>query len=137
MKIASWFLMQECANWAHSPAGRQDEFAAGEFAAQPRNRDMLRITVTETAVEERWILQGQLTKGSVAELISSWRASVAQPPARCRTVDLNEVTSIDKSGEEALLMMVRDGATFVASGVYTKHLLDQLQAQQTNQQHLD
>ena len=94
-------------------------------AAQPRDNDMLRITVTETAVEERWILQGQLTKRSVAELVSSWRASLAQPPSRCRIVDLNEVTSIDKSGEEALLMMVRDGATFVASGVYTKHLLDQ------------
>jgi hypothetical protein len=62
---------------------------------------------------------------------------VAQPPARCRIVDLNEVTSIDKSGEEALRMMVRDGAIFFASGVYTKHLLDQLQAQQTNQQHTD
>jgi hypothetical protein len=33
--------------------------------------------------------------------------------------------------------MVRDGATFVASGVYTKHLLDQLQSRQTNQQHPD
>ena len=95
---------------------------------------MLRITVTETAVEEKWILQGQLTKRSVAELVSSWKASFAQPPGRCRIVDLNEVTSIDKSGEEALLMMVRDGATFVASGVYTKHLLDQLQERQTNQQ---
>jgi hypothetical protein len=78
-----------------------------------------------------------LTKRSVAELVSSWRASVAQPPARYRTVDLNEVTSIDRSGEEAIQMMVRDGATFLASGVYTKHLLDQLQARQTNQQHPD
>jgi len=34
-------------------------------------------------------------------------------------------------------MMVRDGATFVALGVYTTHLLDQLQARQTNQQQLD
>jgi ABC-type transporter Mla MlaB component len=106
-------------------------------AAQPREINMLRITVTETAVEERWILHGQLTKRSVGELVSSWRASLTQPPSLCRIVDLNEVTSIDKSGEEALLMMVRDGATFVASGVYTKHLLDQLQARQTNQQHLD
>ena len=98
---------------------------------------MLRITVTESAVGERWILQGQLTRQSVAELVSSWRASVVEPLARCRIVDLNEVTSIDKSGEEAILMMVRDGATFVASGVYTKHLLCQLQARQTNQKHLD
>ncbi len=98
---------------------------------------MLRITVTESASEERWILQGQLTKPSVAELVSSWRASVAQPLGRCRIVDLNEVTSIDKSGEDAILMMVRDGATFVASGVYTKHLLVQLQARQIDPRHLD
>jgi ABC-type transporter Mla MlaB component len=98
---------------------------------------MLRITVTESAAEERWILQGQLTKPSVAELVSSWKASVVRPVARCRIVDLNEVTSIDKSGEEAILMMLRDGATFVSSGVYTKHLLGQLQARQTNQKHLN
>jgi ABC-type transporter Mla MlaB component len=88
---------------------------------------MLRITVTENALEERWILQGQLTKQSIAELVSSWRTAAAQPSTRRRVVDLNGVTSIDKSGEEALSMMVHDGATFVASGVYTKHLLDQLQ----------
>ena len=41
-------------------------------------------------------------------------------------MDLNEVTSIDKSGEEALAMMAEDGATFVASGVYTRHLVEQL-----------
>ncbi len=89
---------------------------------------MLRITVMQNALEERWILQGQLTKQSIVELVSSWRAATAEPSTRRRIVDLNEVTSIDKSGEEALSMMVHDGATFVASGVYTKHLLDQLQA---------
>jgi hypothetical protein len=87
---------------------------------------MLRTTVVEDAAEERWILQGRLTKQSIAELVSSWRASTARPTRR-RIVDLNEVTYIDKSGEEALSMM-HDGATFVASGVYTCHLLDQLQA---------
>ncbi len=98
---------------------------------------MLRITVTENAWEERWVLQGQLTKKSVAELVTSWRASTAHPSTRRRIVDVNEVTSIDKSGEEALSMMVHDGATFVASGVYTRHLLDQLQERQANQKHLD
>jgi ABC-type transporter Mla MlaB component len=91
----------------------------------------------ENSLEEKWILQGQLTKKSVAELVSSWKASTAEPSARCRIVDLNEVTSIDKSGEDALSMMVHDGATFVASGLYTKHLLDQLQARQANQKRFD
>jgi hypothetical protein len=98
---------------------------------------MLRITVTENALEERWILQGRLTKRSVAELVSNWRASTGKPSTRCRIVDLNEMTSIDKSGEEVLSMMIHDGATFVATGVYTKHLLDQLQARQTDQKPLN
>ena len=98
---------------------------------------MLRITVMQNALEERWILQGQMTKQSIAELVSSWRASTAQASPRRRVVDLNEVTSIDKSGEEALAMMAEDGATFVASGVYTRHLVEQLGAQQAKQQHRD
>src|ERR1700759_4008307 len=137
MKIAEEIWMDDRGLGALSSGIKWEDFAAPKVAAQPRNRDMLRITVTETAVEERWVLQGQLTKHSVAELMSSWSASLTQPPARSRVVDLNEVTSIHKSGEEALLMMVRDGATFVASGVYTRHLLDQLQARQTGRQHPD
>lgn len=98
---------------------------------------MLRITVMENPLEQRWILQGRLTKASSAELVDSWRASVAQSSTRCRIVDLNGVTSIDKSGEQALAMMVHDEATFVASGVYTKHLLDLMQARQAKQKPLD
>jgi hypothetical protein len=89
---------------------------------------MLRITVVESAVEDRWILQGTLTKGSVPELLSSWRASMACPSGRRRIVNLDKVTSIDKSGEEALSMIMREGATVVGSGVYTSHLLDELRA---------
>jgi len=95
---------------------------------------MLRITVVESALEDRWILQGRLTKCSVDELISSWRASTACPSGRRRILDLDKVTSIDKSGEEALSMIMRDGATVVASGVYTRHLLDELRTRKTSQE---
>ena len=44
-------------------------------------------------------------------------------------VDLNEVTTIDKDGEQVLLMMIRDGAKLVATGLYTRHLLESLSAQ--------
>ena len=43
-------------------------------------------------------------------------------------MNLDKVTSIDKSGEEALSLIMREGATVVASGVYTRHLLDELRA---------
>ncbi len=92
---------------------------------------MLRITVKEDGLEERWILQGKLTKSSVAELISTWRASIASSATKSRIVDLDQITSIDKSGEEALSIMISDGATILASGVYTKHLVDQLRERST------
>jgi len=93
---------------------------------------MLRITVTETASEQRWILQGRLTGSTVEELITSWRANRRCQPSRSCVVDLNEITSIDKDGEKVLLMMLRDGVKFVATGLYTKHLLESLTVQDTS-----
>jgi anti-anti-sigma regulatory factor len=84
---------------------------------------MLRITMKESPAEQRWVLQGRLTKHSVPVLILTWQAARDRLSA-CWVVDLNEVTLIDKSGEEVLSMMIDEGARFVASGLYTKHLLE-------------
>jgi hypothetical protein len=91
-----------------------------------RRQKMLRITVKEIAAEQRWVLHGRLTKNSVPELVSNWRAAGDRSSSCKRVVDLNEVTVIDKSGEEVLSMMIDEGARFVASGLYTKHLLQTL-----------
>jgi hypothetical protein len=87
---------------------------------------MLRITVTENASAQRWVLQGRLTGSFLEELTTSWRADRNCPSTRRRIVDLNGITCIDKDGEQVLLMMIRDGATFEATGLYTKHLLESL-----------
>ena len=94
---------------------------------------MLRITVTEGASEQRWVLQGRLTGSSVEELTTNWRINRQdRAPTESCIVDLSEITSIDKDGEQVLLMMIRDGAKFVATGVYTKHLLESLSAEIAN-----
>jgi hypothetical protein len=87
---------------------------------------MLRISMNQDMSEQRWVLQGRLTAPFLEELIESWRSSRDRRPTLNRVVDLNEVTCIDKDGEQVLLMMIRDGARFVASGLYTKHLLESL-----------
>jgi len=98
---------------------------------------MLRISVTDNALERRWILQGRLTEDAVAELDANWRASRDRQAARKCIVDLNEVTSIDQSGEQVLLMMIRDGVEFVATGLYTRHLLDALRARSADLRNSD
>jgi hypothetical protein len=87
---------------------------------------MLRITVQEKGSEQRWTLQGRLTRECVAELVSGWRAASSRPSAGHRIVDLNGITVIDKGGEDVLSMMIGEGATFVATGLYTKHLMEAL-----------
>jgi hypothetical protein len=89
---------------------------------------MLRITVVENPEGEKWILQGQLTGEFASELSTTWCSSMDRSTDRLRIVDLSEVTSIDRNGEEILRRMIHQGAQCVATGIYTKHLLEELQA---------
>ena len=90
---------------------------------------MLRITMTNSPEEQRWSLQGQLVGQWAGELRSAWReARVVGDTRRC-IVELIEVTSIDRNGEEALSEIMSHGGEFVASDVYTKHLLQNLRSE--------
>jgi hypothetical protein len=87
---------------------------------------MLRITHKETETEQRWTLCGQLAGPWVVELRACWERR-RQNDAHA-VVDLSDVTFIDESGEQLLSEMRRGGAEFVAGGVDTKHLLQNLKA---------
>jgi anti-anti-sigma regulatory factor len=88
---------------------------------------VLKITITETETETRWILQGKLVGPWVREFRSCWkRWHKTQTSQRC-AVDLNDVTFIDKSGERLLRALSKKGVQLVANGIYTKHLLDRVQ----------
>jgi ABC-type transporter Mla MlaB component len=87
---------------------------------------MLRITIEETATEQKWTLEGCLVGPWVGELRTSWEKRHRAQNGRGCTVDLSDVTIIDKSGERLLCAMSRDGSQFIATGIYIKHVLDQL-----------
>ena len=86
---------------------------------------MLKITRTETPVEEKWVLQGRLVGLWVSELRRIWKETHRTDDNLKCIVDLNEVTFVDKKGERLLKTMSKEGAQFVATGVYTKHMLQQ------------
>jgi anti-anti-sigma regulatory factor len=86
---------------------------------------MLKITKTETPAEEKWILQGRLVGLWVSELRRSWKETRRTNNTLKCIVDLNEVTSIDKQGERLLRAMSKEGAQFIATGIYIKHVLQQ------------
>ena len=89
---------------------------------------MLKINFSETSAEERWVLHGRLTHPWVHEFKACWKKNHRGDVARACIVDLNEVTFVDKSGERLLRMLARDGAEFIASGTYTKRVLDEITA---------
>lgn len=90
---------------------------------------MLKITMTDSSDEQRWSLQGQLVGQWAAELNSTWReARVAGDTRKC-IVELIEVTSIDRNGEAVLAEIMSQGGEFIASDVYTKHLLRNLRSE--------
>lgn len=87
---------------------------------------MLRIMIADSAMEERWTLQGRLVAPWVSELKANWKRAHSTVEGRKCIVNLEEVTFIDKSGERMLRCMSRQGACFVARDVYVKHVLDRL-----------
>lgn len=86
---------------------------------------MLRISITKDANRECWTLQGRLSGPWVAQLKSAWKE--ARQGGRGKSlVDMNGVTFVDLAGERVLAQMMKDGAEFIATGVYTRHLLETL-----------
>jgi anti-anti-sigma regulatory factor len=88
---------------------------------------VLRITRTETSAEEKWTLQGQLVGLWVSELRRNWkRAHRTDSNLKC-IVDLSDVTSIDRSGERALIELSKEGAELIATGIYMRHVVHNIE----------
>jgi len=87
---------------------------------------VLKITIVETETDRRWIVQGRLVGPWVSELRTTWKRAHRSQDKRACVIDLNDVTFIDKSGERLLRAISKKGAQLIASGVYVKHLLEQL-----------
>ena len=85
--------------------------------------------MTNSPEEQKWSLQGQLVGQWAAELTSTWRKAQIVGDTRKCIVELIEVTSIDSNGEEALSDVMSHGGEFIASDVYTKHLLQNLRSE--------
>jgi outer membrane protein TolC/anti-anti-sigma regulatory factor len=87
---------------------------------------MLKISFSETPVEEKWILEGRLSGAWVRELRASWKKNHQTDKKRACIVDLNEVTFIDKTGEGLLRVLRDEGAQFILGGCYVRHIVERL-----------
>jgi anti-anti-sigma regulatory factor len=95
---------------------------------------MLRITIAETLSEQKWTVEGRLVQPWVSELKSCWTQTEPARRERKCVVDLTGVTFIDKSGERALTELCEQGAELTATGVYTRHVVQNIARKKTNRQ---
>jgi len=93
---------------------------------------MLRITIAETLTEQKWTLEGRLVQPWISELKSNWaRTETARRELKC-VVDLTAVTFIDKNGEKALAELSKGGAKLIATGCYTRHVVQNIERKKSN-----
>jgi hypothetical protein len=97
-----------------------------ESDADAREGKVLKIIITETPTEIRWVLQGRLFGSQVTEVKANWSTANRIRKGRSCIVDLEELTFLDKRGRELLRAMSRDGAQFIADGTNNTHLIEEL-----------
>jgi hypothetical protein len=87
---------------------------------------MLRAMITDTAFEQKWVLQGRLCNRWAADLKERWESTRSTRQGRMCSVDLEDVILVDAEGEDVLLEMANEGATLLATRAYMKHILKSL-----------
>jgi anti-anti-sigma regulatory factor len=95
---------------------------------------MLRITITETLTEQRRTLEGRLAHPWILELKSNWTRTESGRRERKCLVDLTDVTFIDKSGEKVLAEFSKEGAELIATGMYVRHVVHNIEKKKSNRQ---
>jgi hypothetical protein len=101
---------------------------------ETRVMGMLRITVAETLTEQKWTLEGRLIQPWISELKSTWTKTENARRERKCVVDLTGVTFIDNSGEKALAELFKEGAELIATGIYTRHVVHNIERKKSNRQ---
>ena len=95
---------------------------------------MLRITIAETLTEQRWTLEGRLVHPWILELQSNWtRTETVRRERKC-VIDLTGVTFVDKGGEKVLAEFSKEGAERIATGMYIRHVVHDIERKKSNRQ---
>jgi hypothetical protein len=87
---------------------------------------MLKISIRDTPSQRRLLIEGKLIGPWAAELARVWRHATADLNGRALIIDAGGLTAITEDGENVLLELMKEGASFRSSGVFTKQVLKRL-----------
>jgi hypothetical protein len=94
--------------------------------SQMRAKAMLKISIVDRPNQRRLVVEGKLIAPWAAELTSAWQKATTDLNGRALVIDVKCLTAITDDGENVLLELMKGGARFRSSGVFTKQVLKRL-----------
>jgi hypothetical protein len=95
---------------------------------------MFKISIVDTRLQRRLVVEGTLIGAWVAELRTCWRNACLERGGRKLVVDLRNLTTISREGEDAIFDLIKEGAKFSCGNVLIKHVLKQQLARNKQQE---
>jgi anti-anti-sigma regulatory factor len=96
-------------------------------ALRCQKRSMFKISIVDTQSQRTLLVEGTLVGPWVGELRTSWRNACKERGGRRLVVDLRNLTTISRTGEDAIFDLMKEGAKFSCGNVFVKHVLKQLE----------
>jgi anti-anti-sigma regulatory factor len=90
---------------------------------------MMKIEIQEAGDQVILQVAGRLAGAFVPELENCWRQARSAGPERRISVDLKNVTCVDRAGRYLLLLMHRNGVPFLRAGLALQDILEQVMEQ--------
>jgi anti-anti-sigma regulatory factor len=75
---------------------------------------MFKISIIDTRVQRTMVVEGTLVGPWVTELRSSWRDACQGRGGRKLVIDLRNLTTISRAGEDAIFELMKEGRNFPA-----------------------
>jgi len=89
-------------------------------------RNMFKISIIDTPTQRTLVVEGTLVGPWVGELCTAWRNACQERGRRKLVVDLRNLTTISRAGEDAIFDLMKEGARFSCGNVLTNHVVKQL-----------
>ena len=87
---------------------------------------MFRISVVESDGQQKLVLEGTLVHPWTSEVEKAWRGVAGDASHPKPIIDLQNVTAINRDGEETLYKLMSQGARFRCVDVFTRDVLKRL-----------
>jgi anti-anti-sigma regulatory factor len=95
---------------------------------------MMKIEIQEAGESVVLKVEGRLAGAFVPELENCWRTAQSAGPGRAISVDLKNVTCVDRAGRYLLQSMHRQGVPFLRAGLAVQDILEQIMLDQIMEQ---